>query len=69
MSASRFVSGSSILLAGWLVATFISDVPPKGYPKLDRKTATTSYPFGGKTRPPGFTPADLEIAFPRTIVR
>jgi hypothetical protein len=42
MSTSRFVSGSSILLAGWLGATFLNDVPSQRYPKLDKKPATAA---------------------------
>ena len=41
MSTRRFVSGSSVILAGWLGATFLNDVPSKVYPKLD-KTPTTA---------------------------
>lgn len=42
MSVSRFVRGSSLVIATWLVITFLSDVPVKGYPKLDRKPATVA---------------------------
>ena len=42
MNTRRFVSGSSILLAGWLGATFFNEVPSQRYPKLDKKPATTS---------------------------
>jgi hypothetical protein len=41
MNTKRFVSGSSIILAGWLAATFLNDVPAQRYPKLDKKTADT----------------------------
>jgi hypothetical protein len=37
MNTRRFVSGSSILLAGWLGATFLNEVPSQRYPKLDKK--------------------------------
>lgn len=39
MNTRRFVSGSSVLLAGWLGATFLNEVPAQRYPKLDRSTA------------------------------
>lgn len=39
MNTRRFVCGSSIILAGWLGATFLHDVPAQRYPKLDKKTA------------------------------
>lgn len=42
MNARRFVSGSSILLAGWLGATFLYEVPAQRYPKLDKKPATAA---------------------------
>ena len=42
MNTRCFVSGSSVLLAGWLGATFLNDVPSQRYPKLDKKPATAS---------------------------
>ncbi len=42
MNTKRFVSGSSIILVGWLGATFLNEVPSQRYPKLDRKPATAS---------------------------
>ncbi|MES2919910.1 MAG: hypothetical protein V4819_00030 [Verrucomicrobiota bacterium] len=42
MNTRRFVSGSSILLAGWLGATFLNDVPSQRYPKLDKEPATAA---------------------------
>jgi hypothetical protein len=44
MNTSRFVSGSSVLLAGWLGATFLNEVPAQRYPKLDKATETTALP-------------------------
>lgn len=40
MNTRRFVSGTSILLMGWLGATFLNEVPSQRYPKLDKKPAT-----------------------------
>ena len=40
MNTRRFVSGSSVILAGWLGATFLNEVPAQRYPKLDKKPAT-----------------------------
>ncbi|MES2660287.1 MAG: hypothetical protein V4689_16810 [Verrucomicrobiota bacterium] len=40
MNTRRFVSGSSVVLAGWLGATFFNEVPAQRYPKLDKKPAT-----------------------------
>lgn len=42
MKTSRFVSVSSIILAGWLGATFLKEVPAQRYPKLDKKPASAS---------------------------
>lgn len=44
MNTRRFVSGSSILLAGWLGATFLNEVPAQRYPKLDKTPATAVLP-------------------------
>lgn len=53
MSTRHFVSGSSIILAGWLGATFLNEVPAQRYPKLDRTPATakadTELKKGGET--------------------
>ncbi len=46
MNTRRFVSGSSILLAGWLGATFLNDVPSQRYPKLDKKPAAAAAELG-----------------------
>ena len=42
MSTRRFVGGSSVILAGWLGATFLNEVPTQRYPKLDRRPATAA---------------------------
>ncbi len=42
MNTRRFVSGSSVILAGWLGATFFNEVPAQRYPKLDKKPATAA---------------------------
>jgi hypothetical protein len=46
MKTRRFVSGSSLVLAGWLVATFLYEVPTKSYPKLDTKPTATALKDG-----------------------
>jgi hypothetical protein len=48
MNTRRFVSGSSIILAGWLGATFLNDVPETKYPKLDKKPESASLPDDGE---------------------
>ena len=35
MNTRRFICGSSCILAGWLGATFIKDVPEAKYPRLE----------------------------------
>jgi hypothetical protein len=42
MKLPHFVSGSAILLVGWLSVTFFRDVPPQRYQKLDKFPATAS---------------------------
>ena len=42
MSIRRFVSGSSVILVGWLGATFLNEVPAQRYPKLDKNPATAA---------------------------
>jgi hypothetical protein len=39
MSTRRFVTGSSLVLAAWLGATFLHEVPAQRYPKPLEKTA------------------------------
>lgn len=41
MNTKRFVTGSSVVLAGWLGATFLNEVPSQRYPKLDKRTAAS----------------------------
>ena len=40
MNIRNFVSGSSVILAGWLGATFLNEVPSQRYPKLDKSAST-----------------------------
>jgi hypothetical protein len=42
MSTRKFVSGSSVILAGWLGATFFNEVPSQRYPKLEKTAAAVS---------------------------
>jgi hypothetical protein len=42
MNTRLFVSGSSLILASWLGATFLNEVPAQRYPRLDKKSATTA---------------------------
>jgi hypothetical protein len=42
MSTRKFVSGSSVILAGWLGATFFNEVPAQRYPKLEKKSAAVA---------------------------
>ena len=41
MNIRKFVSGSSVILATWLGATFFNEVPAQRYPKLDKTSAST----------------------------
>ena len=42
MKLNHFVSGSSVILAGWLLVTFVRDVPSQRYPKLDELQTASS---------------------------
>ena len=42
MSTRRFVGSSSVILACWLGATFLKEVPAQRYPKLDRRPTTAA---------------------------
>jgi len=44
MNIRNFVSGSSVVLAGWLGATFLNEVPSQRYPKLDKNSSTRARP-------------------------
>lgn len=39
MNTRRFVTGSSVVLAAWLGATFLHEVPAQRYPKLQKNAA------------------------------
>jgi hypothetical protein len=41
MQLRHFVSGSSVILVGWLAVTFFHQVPSQRYPKLDKYPATS----------------------------
>ena len=53
MNTLRFVSGSSLILAGWLGATFLNEVPAQRYPRLDKKPAVAE--SSNPARPIGVT--------------
>jgi hypothetical protein len=42
MKLHHFVSGSSVLIAGWLMMTFFHDVSPQQYPQQRRGTPAHS---------------------------
>jgi hypothetical protein len=44
MQLRHFVSGSAVILAGWLAVTFIHEVPTQRYPKLDKVPAASIAP-------------------------
>ncbi len=65
MNTRRFVSGSSVILAGWLGATFFNEVPAQRYPKLDKKPATTAV-----ASEPGLHVAEVKpVALPVSVSR
>jgi hypothetical protein len=44
MQLRHFVSGSAVILAGWLAVTFIHEVPTQRYPRLDKDPAVSIAP-------------------------
>lgn len=42
MNTRCFVSGSSVILSGWLGATFLNEVPAQRYPRLEKKPVTAA---------------------------
>jgi hypothetical protein len=42
MNTRCFVSGSSVILSGWLGATFLNEVPTQRYPRLEKKPVTAA---------------------------
>jgi hypothetical protein len=44
MKLSHFVSGSSLVLAGWLAATFFHETPAQRYLKPEKNTAGRQAP-------------------------
>jgi hypothetical protein len=68
MKLRNFVSGSSIVLVGWLVVTFLHEVPAQSYPKLRKYPATAK---SASKRPPGEVAARLpeSVEFPVSVSR
>ncbi len=62
MNTRRFVCSSSIILAGWLGATFLNEVPAQRYPKLDKKT--TANPLTPETADSAVATAQTNPAEP-----
>jgi hypothetical protein len=48
MKLSHFVSGTAVVLAGWLAVTFFHVMPSQRYPKLQKYPATTFAPQPAK---------------------
>ena len=42
MRLRHFVSASAIILCGWLAVTFVTEVPVKRYPKLEKQVLQES---------------------------
>lgn len=63
MKIRNFVSGSSVILVGWLGATFFNEVPSQRYPKLDK-----SNPLRAEQEAHGPSVAPLAEANPSAVV-
>jgi len=51
MKMNYFVSGSSLLIAGWLVVTFFHEVSPQEYPKQRRGAGAAQAANGPAAKP------------------
>jgi hypothetical protein len=47
MHLSHFVTTSSLVISGWLALTFVSEVPVKSYPKLEKHAAKSKAKAAG----------------------
>ncbi len=72
MKMNYFVSGSSLLIAGWLVVTFFHEVSPQEYPKQRRSglpvqtaNAAAARPAPGSLKGISTTVADLAVTQPK----
>lgn len=67
MKLPYFVSGSSVILAGWLTVTFFNRVPTQRYPRLDRNPTAAIAP----TTPTAETDASIRktAVFPVSVSR
>jgi len=67
MNTRRFVCGSSVILAGWLGATFLNEVPAQRYPKLDKNPATAAMRVENETVMTGVVtkPVALQVSASR----
>ena len=60
MSVSHFVSGSAVLLVGWLALTFLTEVPTKPY----SPQTTGSVPVSAKSSAPSKANAVASLTEP-----
>lgn len=67
MQLRHFVSGSSVILSGWLAVTFIHQVPSQRYPKLDKYPTTTM--TKPATAPAAAILAEETATFPVSVSR
>ncbi|MDH4444527.1 MAG: hypothetical protein QE267_05305 [Akkermansiaceae bacterium] len=67
MKAHQFVSVSSVVLAGWLGATFLNEVPAQRYPKLDKRPETAA--SNNTADEPAFTTISSASDLPASVSR
>ena len=67
MKLRHFVSGSSVILAGWLAVTFFYHVPAQRYQKLEKYPATSAMQHPATREYPGSgtESGDLQVSVSR----
>jgi hypothetical protein len=67
MKLRHFVSGSSLLLVGWLAVTFVYHIPAQRYQKSDKTAAVslTGKPSATLAAGTGGEVADLQVSASR----
>ena len=58
MKLRQFVGLSAVVLCGWLAFTFVTEVPAKRYPKLDKQVQSDVSPHAEPVRQLAATAGD-----------
>jgi hypothetical protein len=61
MKLRHFVSGSAVVLAGWLAVTFFHEVPSQRYPKLDPTPSAANLKDEAPSEAPAISPESAAL--------